>query len=332
MELPSTRWPALHGLAIRLFVGLLALIGHAASSDATEAVTYYYSDPQGTVLAKADGSGNVIARSDYRPFGEVASGISEAGPGFAAHMADSDSGLIYMQARYYDPLIARFLSTDPVAVGDGDTIGFGRYLYAANNPILNIDPDGRQSCVAEGCTVGPTQYNFFRDNPLGAIIGHTIGDPIALARSDNFNPLTSNRLWGAEIQDAKLGVLTLFMPASKPEKIAGDVAKEVVLTLSQHGEAAQHAAAAIAKGYPDVLTINRVGATANRRAATGGYAKVTGKELDEYPPAMFKEGGRGASVQAINLRDNRAAGACVGNMCRGLPDGTQIRIKVDLNQ
>lgn len=56
--------------------------------------------------------------------------------------------------------------------------------------------------------------------------------------------------------------------------------------------------------------------------------KVQGKQLDEYPPAMFKEGGQGASVKAINSRDNMAAGACIGNACRGLADGEKVKIKV----
>ncbi|WP_459155653.1 hypothetical protein [Ralstonia pseudosolanacearum] len=43
---------------------------------------------------------------------------------------------------------------------------------------------------------------------------------------------------------------------------------------------------------------------------------------------MFKEGGAGASVRAISPRDNMSAGACIGNACRGLPDGTRVRINV----
>ncbi|WP_318836570.1 NucA/NucB deoxyribonuclease domain-containing protein [Pseudomonas khavaziana] len=50
--------------------------------------------------------------------------------------------------------------------------------------------------------------------------------------------------------------------------------------------------------------------------------------LDEYPPAMFKEGGTGASVRPISPKDNMGAGACIGNACRGLPDGEKVRIKV----
>ncbi len=100
------------------------------------------------------------------------------------------------------------------------------------------------------------------------------------------------------------------------------IAKEIKIS----GEAAAHAADAIKAGHPDVLTIDRAGAAANREAATGGLEKVPGKQLDEYPPAMFKEGGAGASVRPISPSDNMRAGACIGNACRGLPDGAQVRI------
>jgi len=312
-----------------LAVGLLAMIG---SVHAAEMVTYYYTSPQGTVLATADAAGNVISTADYRPYGAQALGAPVPGPGYTGHVNDVDSGLTYMQARYYDPNSGRFLSVDPEEAGAGDAFAFGRYSYGSLNPIVNIDPDGRQSCVPGGCTVGPAPYNWFRDSFVGQMVGHTVGDPIALVRSDSFNPLTSQTLDKGQLQEAKLGILTLAMPASRPEKAAADVAKEIVLTLSKHGEAAEHVAAAIAKGHPDVLTINRAGTAANRQAATGGIAKVAGKDLDEYPPAMFSEGGSGASVRAINSSDNRAAGACIGNACRGLPDGTRVQVKVDLSQ
>jgi filamentous hemagglutinin len=77
-----------------------------------------------------------------------------------------------------------------------------------------------------------------------------------------------------------------------------------------------------------VLTVDRLGAAGNRNASIGGVDKVPGKHLDEYPPAMFKEGGQGASVRAINPRDNMSAGACIGNACRGLEDGAKVKITV----
>jgi hypothetical protein len=53
-----------------------------------------------------------------------------------------------------------------------------------------------------------------------------------------------------------------------------------------------------------------------------------GLHLDEYPPAMFLEGGAGASVRAISPKDNTAMGAYIGNCCRSLPDRARIKIKI----
>jgi hypothetical protein len=48
-----------------------------------------------------------------------------------------------MQARYFDPAIGRFVSPDPVTPGPGNTFNFNIYSYANNNPIVNVDLDGR---------------------------------------------------------------------------------------------------------------------------------------------------------------------------------------------
>jgi len=108
-------------------------------------VTYVYTDPQGTPLAEADASGNIIATMDYRPYGAQAMGSEPNGPGYTGHVNDPDSGLVYMQARYYDPLLARFLSVDPMAPTGGDIFSMNRFSYVENNPVMNIDPTG--ACV-----------------------------------------------------------------------------------------------------------------------------------------------------------------------------------------
>ena len=51
-----------------------------------------------------------------------------------------------MQARYYDPVIGRFYSNDPI--GFRDVHSFNRYAYANNNPYKYVDPDGRKVKVA----------------------------------------------------------------------------------------------------------------------------------------------------------------------------------------
>ncbi len=119
------------------------------------------------------------------------------------------------------------------------------------------------------------------------------------------------------------------VPAPAPPKPAPsyDVV-EIAISKNKYPESAQHIEDAIASGHPDVLTIEREGAKENRKLAQEGVAKVEGKDLDEYPPAMFAEGGKGASVRPIDPSDNRGAGASMGNQLRGYPDGTHVKIEI----
>ena len=137
-----------------LWLLFLALgVAHAGT------VTYVYTDPQGTPLAEADVNGNITATYNYTPYGSMAPNMSAPpnGPGYTGHVNDPDTGLVYMQARYYDPAVGRFLSTDPVGPSPGNLFHFSRYDYAANNPIINIDPTGRYNCDTQheksGCSM-----------------------------------------------------------------------------------------------------------------------------------------------------------------------------------
>lgn len=125
---------------------LLGLIGQLAQAGT---VTYVYTDPQGTPLADADASGNITATFDYKPYGSQVLGTPKAGPGYTGHVNDPDTGFIYMQARYYDPDIGRFLSDDPVGISVGDIFGFNRLAYVNNNPVMHVDLSG-MSCGGNG--------------------------------------------------------------------------------------------------------------------------------------------------------------------------------------
>lgn len=127
---------------------LLALVAVFPSSVfGAKSVVYYYTDPQGTVLATADAQGNITSATDYAPFGIAAMGTPSDGPGYTGHVGDTDNGLIYMQARYYEPLIGRFLSVDPIHPRPGDSYVFNRFAYANNSPMVRIDPNGENAII-----------------------------------------------------------------------------------------------------------------------------------------------------------------------------------------
>jgi RHS repeat-associated protein len=108
--------------------------------------TTLHTDALGSVVAESTASGSIQKRNDYAPWGEPISGPLD-GLGYTGHEMDPDTGLVYAQQRYYDPIVGRFLSVDPVAADAGSGGNFNRYWYANNNPYKFTDPDGREACA-----------------------------------------------------------------------------------------------------------------------------------------------------------------------------------------
>ncbi len=128
---------------------LASLIGGAGASAQT--VTYFHNDISGTPVLATDANGNVVWKANYRPYGERMNNPSaEAGNaiGFAGKPFDPGTGLSYMGARYYNPMLGRFMGVDPAPGNVGDLHSFNRYAYANNNPYKFVDPDGRSPALA----------------------------------------------------------------------------------------------------------------------------------------------------------------------------------------
>ena len=82
-------------------------------------------------------------RTRYAPYGSAWGHTPKNEIGYTGHKQDSDTGLVYMQARYYDPVIGRFYSNDPVGwTPKNPVMSFNRYLYVNNNPYKYTDPNG----------------------------------------------------------------------------------------------------------------------------------------------------------------------------------------------
>jgi RHS repeat-associated protein len=110
-------------------------------------IKYLHTDALGSPVAVTNdppATLTVLERSVYEPYGKLLSGPVKNGPGYTGHALDVATGLNYMQQRYYDPDIGRFLSVDPVTADSSTGANFNRYKYAANNPYTFIDPDGRE--------------------------------------------------------------------------------------------------------------------------------------------------------------------------------------------
>ncbi len=161
---------------------------------------YIHGDLLGTSAAKTNSAGSVTKRIRYAPFGlQWGHSNAETGEneiGYTGHKHDTDIGLTYMQARYYDPVIGRFYSNDPVdvlgAIERGNPVhGFNRYAYVNNNPYKYTDPDGEFGIVGFAIGfgtelasqyIGGDEINLTKATVMG-VAGALTGGLASLAKS-----------------------------------------------------------------------------------------------------------------------------------------------------
>jgi RHS repeat-associated protein len=109
-------------------------------------LSWIFSDQLGStgITYQADGSGT--SRQFYYPFGGIrnpgGSPVVDTDVGFTGQRLDETTGLMFYQARYYDPLTARFISADTIVPDPGNPQDFNRYTYVRNNPLRYTDPTG----------------------------------------------------------------------------------------------------------------------------------------------------------------------------------------------
>ena len=140
---------------------VVAIIDHDWPSNAVIATKYQHTDALGSPVAVTNAAGTVTERNDYEPYGAVIGKPAYSGIGYTGHVMDGGTGLTYMQQRYYDESIGRFLSVDPIVANRMNGAGFNRYRYANNSPYLFLDPDGRQDAMY---TYGVYMSNYYRNS------------------------------------------------------------------------------------------------------------------------------------------------------------------------
>jgi len=123
----------------------------------------YVTDQLGSVLALVADDGSVLGAASYSAYGEtVASGALPAGgTGYAGRESDG-TGLYYYRARYYDPVLKRFIAEDPI----GLAAGINQYAYVNGDPINLNDPSGLLAWApiapSTSVKIGPVNITYQR--------------------------------------------------------------------------------------------------------------------------------------------------------------------------
>jgi len=110
---------------------------------------YFVKNLQGDVTHIYDMRDRLVGRYSYDAWGVCTvvvdvDGVASANMfRYRGYYWDSESGFYYLNSRYYDPVIGRFISPDDVQFLEPDEInGLNLYAYCGNNPVMNVDPEG----------------------------------------------------------------------------------------------------------------------------------------------------------------------------------------------
>ena len=145
-------------------------------------VYYYVLNAQGDVVRIVDGSRNVVASYSYDPWGKLLSSsgtLANVNPlRYRGYYYDSETGFYYLQSRYYDPAIGRFINADSYASTDATgLLSTNMFAYCENDPVNKSDPTGEVApilvAMAGGALVGIAEQ-FMTDVIYAMVTGQSL--------------------------------------------------------------------------------------------------------------------------------------------------------------
>ncbi len=114
--------------------------------NSTGTTTYPHHDHAGFTRLLTGSTGTVTGKCTYGPYGApTCEGTATTPLGYDAQYTNSDTGLVYLRARTYDPATAQFLTRDPWVGLTGEP-----HSYVGDNPLTFTDPTGRCSIWCGG--------------------------------------------------------------------------------------------------------------------------------------------------------------------------------------
>ena len=146
---------------------------------------YYVLNAQGDVVRIVNSSRNVVASYTYDPWGKIISSsgtLADVNPlRYRGYYYDSETGFYYLQSRYYDPEIGRFINADSYASTDATgLLSTNMFAYCENNPVTRVDPTGEVFWDILDVFMAALSWDDFLESPSLVNLGWAALDTLAL--------------------------------------------------------------------------------------------------------------------------------------------------------
>lgn len=138
-------------------------------------VYYYLTNLQGDVISVESSDGTPVASYCYDAWGKILAcdgALAELNPlRYRGYVYDQETGFYYLQSRYYDPAVGRFINADDVAYlgADKSMPSYNLFAYCHNNPVVGVDPTG-YFLISTAVLIGVA---------VGGVIGGSLGGVFA---------------------------------------------------------------------------------------------------------------------------------------------------------
>ena len=275
--------------------------------DGSVRANYAY-DAWGKILSVTDATGNEVTDPNH---------MGRINPiRYRGYYYDEETGLYYLQSRYYDPVVGRFLNADGVTDTNAGIIGYNLFAYAANNPIIYQDGSGHSvlltflvagvagaliSSIASATTqlisTGTVNWAVVGVNAVSGFIGGLLS-------------ASCIGIWGMALAGSALGVATYTAesivtnkPITAADTICSAVSGGVSGFIGGAGFDATETAPALSKAYKG-LKHKTSGHLANSavasRQAARDYKPVITEIRNTYTVSAGRYAAGSAFSQAVN--------------------------------
>ena len=190
---------------------------------------YYVLNVQGDVVKLIKADGTAVASYTYDPWGKILTStgnLANINPlRYRGYYYDTETGLYYLQSRYYDPEIGRFINADSYTTTDSTGIlSANMYAYCENDPVNRNDPTGEIWATVAKIAIGAA-VNVVTTVVSNAIAGAPLTDGIGEAAIEGALTATMGTAGGVAVS-----VAFSVYKGVKAHKSVKEIATDAVLT------------------------------------------------------------------------------------------------------